>query len=46
MFFLYFEKGIFKTLAYLELEASLEPWQIQNMRHIQKAVKHLRWKVL
>ena len=27
---LYFEKGIFRTLAYLEPEAYSEPWYIQN----------------
>ena len=26
--FLYFGKGIFKTLAYLKLEAYSEPWHI------------------
>ena len=44
--FLYFEKGIFRTLAYLELEAYSEPWYIQNPRHIQNSVNHLRWNVL
>ena len=44
--FLYFEKGIFRTLAYLELEAYSEPWYIQNPRHIQNTVNHLRWNVL
>ena len=27
---LYFEKGIFRTLAYLEPEAYSEPWYVQN----------------
>ena len=37
--FLYFWEGIFRTMAYLE------PWYIQNLKHIQKSVKHLRWNV-
>ena len=28
--FLYFEKGIFRTQVYLELEAYSEPWHIHN----------------
>ena len=28
--FLYFRKGIFRALSYLELEAYSEPWYIQN----------------
>ena len=39
-FFLYFGKGIFRTLAYSE------PWYIQNSRHIQNNVKHIRWNIL
>ena len=42
--FLVFRKPNFhifrETLAYSE------PWYIQNLRHIQNTVKHLRWKVL
>ena len=34
MFFLNFRRRIFKTLAYLELEAYSEPWYIHNPRHI------------
>ena len=34
-FFLYFGKGIFRTLVHLELGAYLEPWYVQNPRHIQ-----------
>ena len=45
-FFFYFGKGIFRTLACLELEAYSEPYYIQNPRHIQHTVKHLRWNVL
>ena len=37
--FLYFGKGISKTLAYLELEPYLEPWYIQNRTHIHNTVK-------
>ena len=44
--FLYFGKGIFRTLPYVELEAYSEPSYIQNPRHIQNTVKHLRWNVL
>ena len=44
--FLCFLKGIFRTLAYLELEAYSEPWYIQNPWHMQNTVKHLRWNVL
>ena len=44
--FLYFRKGIFRTLAYLQLEAYSEPWYIQNSRHIQNTVKYLQSKVL
>ena len=32
--FLYFGKGIFRTLTYLELEAYSELWYIQNPRHM------------
>ena len=39
-------RGIFRTVTYLELEAYSEPWFIQNPRHIQNTVKHLRWNVL
>ena len=35
-----------RTLTYLELQAYSEPWYIQNPRHIQNSVKHLRWNVL
>ena len=45
-FFLYFLKGIFGTLTYLELEAYSEPWYIQNLRHIKSTAKHLRWNIL
>ena len=38
--FIYFGKGICRTLVYLELEEHSEPWYIQN------TVKHLRWSVL
>ena len=44
-FFLHFRKGIFRTPAYLELEVYSGPWYIQNPRHIQNTVKHLRLKV-
>ena len=37
---------MFRTLAYLELEAFSEPWYTQNLRHIQNTAKHLRWDVL
>ena len=37
---LYFRKVLFRTLAYSE------SWYIQNPRHIQNTVKHLRWNVL
>ena len=43
---IFISRTIFRTLAYLELEASSEPWYIQNSRHTQNTVKHLRWKVL
>ena len=39
-FFLYLWKGVLKALAYLELEAYSEAWDIQD------TVKYLRWKVL
>ena len=42
--FLYLERNIFKTLAYLEVEAYSEPWCIQDPKHIQSTVKHLQWK--
>ena len=41
---LYFGKGLFRTLKYLELKAYSEPWYIQNARHIQNSIRHLRWK--
>ena len=63
--FLYFAKGIFRTLTYLEIEANSEPFYyqnpdifrtksifrtltqyMQNPRHIQNTVKHLRWNLL
>ena len=50
--FLYFSKrkgigkGIFRTLGYLEPEAYSDSWYIQNPRHIQNTVKHLRCNVL
>ena len=37
--FLYFGKGIFRTLAHLELKAYSEPCYIQNLRHIQNTVR-------
>ena len=40
MTFIYFGKGIFRTLVYLEPEV------IQNPRHILNTVKHVRWNVL
>ena len=43
---IFISRTIFRTLAYLELEASSEPWYIQNSRHIQNTVKHLRRNVL
>ena len=43
---IFISRTIFRTLAYLELEAPSEPWYIQNSRHTQNTVKHLRWKVL
>ena len=50
-FLIYWERyiqnpGVFRTLAYLELEAYSEPWYIHNPRQIQNTVKHLRWNVL
>ena len=45
--FLYFGKGIFRTLTYLELDACLEPLYTQNPRHIRNTVKyHLQWNLL
>ena len=38
--FLYFGKGIVRTLTYSK------SWYIQNPRHIQNTFKHLRWNVL
>ena len=38
--------GIFRTLAYSDLEAYLEPRHTENLGHIQNPVKHLRWSVL
>ena len=35
-------EGIFRILAYLDLEAYSEPWYIQKPRHIQSTVKHIR----
>ena len=40
--FLYFGKGIFRTLTYLELVGYSEPWYTQNQRYIQNFVKHLQ----
>ena len=34
VFFLNFRRRIFRTLAYLEIEAYSKPWYIQNPRHI------------
>ena len=45
-FFLYFGMGILITVVYVEVEAYLEPWYIQNLRHIQSTVKHIRWNAL
>ena len=44
--FLYFGKGLFRALAYLELEAYSEPWYIQDPTHIQDNAKHLPCDVL
>ena len=33
-------------MAYLELEAYLEPCYIQNLRNIQNTAKYLWWNVL
>ena len=44
--FLYFGKGVFRTLLHLELQKHLELWYIQNLRHIQNTLKHLRWNLL
>ena len=38
--------GILITVAYLEIQVYLELWYIQNLRHIQSTVKHIRWNVL
>ena len=40
IFIILYIPGVFKTMVYLE------PWQIQNLGHIQNSVKHLRWSVL
>ena len=33
-------------LFYISGKVYSEPWLIQNLRHIQNTVKHLRWNVL
>ena len=37
--FLYFNKVIFRTLTHIEQGTYSEPWQMQNLRHIQNTVK-------
>ena len=46
--FLVFRKRnpIFRTIAYLELKAYSEPWNISSPTHIQNTFKHLRWDCL
>ena len=50
MFFWYFGKGIFRTLACLELKAYSEPWYVQNprifrTRNIFRALVHSELEV-
>ena len=39
-------RGICRTPYILRTEVYLEPWDTQNLRQIQKPVKHLRWSIV